>query len=254
MKSLDRGSLPWGLSFEPLDPAGGDVVYHNGVIRRGALEEDEVGTQPAVGGEQVGPHEDGDLGSVEPVVPTDGTDDVSGSVNLIHLGSATESRTPVPALRGRCPGPLDDGATVLLPGDSNPRDPNPGSVPPTSANRKQGQQSYVCIPDVLIPVNESLAPVASQGRPPAGHQRHSRRSFLRFLGMAPAVAAAAVMLPAPTPDHVSVLRPSTAITMLEPMVIGRPNSTLRLKYAKVPAAVYVWSASFDDLRWQGAKS
>lgn len=85
------------------------------------------------------------------------------------VGSATEIRTPVPALRGLCPGPLDDGASdTFLP------DSNPGSSPRTSASaptnriakRSTGIQTPICCPDVSIPEAElSAARTSHYGAP-----------------------------------------------------------------------------------------
>ena len=68
-------------------------------------------------------------------------------------GSAYEIRTRVPALRGLCPGPLDECAIA------SPTDENPGSSPNGSnsleenpaANRAQGIETRVSRPNVSSP-------------------------------------------------------------------------------------------------------
>lgn len=82
-------------------------------------------------------------------------------------GSAYESRTRVSALRGRCPGPLDECAPDLVSVPSfHPSEQNPGSSPAGSNTRdvneseigSTGTKTPVCSHDVSSPDAEHLSP------------------------------------------------------------------------------------------------
>src|SRR3990167_1883299 len=78
-------------------------------------------------------------------------------------GSPSRVRSGVPALRGRCPGPLDDGA-MFASLSSNPADQNPGSSPSGSAKAQKpvvekpsGTQTAERFPRERIPDHKHLA-------------------------------------------------------------------------------------------------
>ena len=95
-----------------------------------------------------------------------------------RVGSGTESRTPVSALRGQRPGPLDDTANVLIPVTPSTAG-NPGSLPCGSAagdpnesvNRSTGSQTTVCAPRESIPDSEQ------KRRKPIFHCGHCGREI-----------------------------------------------------------------------------
>src|SRR3990167_3728279 len=79
-------------------------------------------------------------------------------------GSPSRVRSGVPALRGRCPGPLDDGA-MFASLSSNPADQNPGSSPSGSAKahkpvveKPTGTQTAVSRRAVLSPDHKHKDP------------------------------------------------------------------------------------------------